>query len=73
VEPTDAIVGLPVRELGLPREALVAVIVRGGEALPPRGRTIVEAGDRLYVLAHASTRPEVERLFARWETAAAQV
>src|SRR3954464_10183361 len=37
VAPDDAIVGLAVRDLGLPREAVVNVIVRGGEAIPPRG------------------------------------
>jgi cell volume regulation protein A len=67
VEPDDAIVGMRVRELGLPRDALVAVIVRAGEPIPPRGRTTVEPGDRLYVLAHASSRPAVEALFAQWE------
>ena len=46
----DAIVGRRVRELGLPREALVNVIVRGDEAIPPRGSTRIEAGDRLHVL-----------------------
>src|SRR5690606_25677390 len=37
VEEGDAIVGHVVNELGLPREALVSVIVRGNEALLPRG------------------------------------
>jgi cell volume regulation protein A len=67
VEPDDLIGGVPVRELGLPRDALVAVIVRGGEAIPPRGRTIVEPGDHLYVLAHSSSRAAVESLFSQWE------
>src|SRR3954464_1611685 len=46
----DAIVGLAVRDLGLPREAVVNVIVREGQAIPPRGSTRVVAGDRLHVL-----------------------
>ena len=45
-----AIAGAAVRELGLPRSALVAVIARGKHTIPPRGSTVVEAGDRLYVL-----------------------
>ena len=36
VDHDAAIVGRPVRDLRLPREAIVNVIVRGGEALPPR-------------------------------------
>ena len=42
----DAIQGHPVRELGLPREALLNVIVRGDRAIPPRGSTVITAGDQ---------------------------
>jgi cell volume regulation protein A len=61
-----AIAGSVVRELGLPREALVAVVVRGDEALPPRGSTRIEAGDVLFVLVPFGKRAEVEDVFARW-------
>jgi cell volume regulation protein A len=66
VRPGDAIVGHVVNELGLPREALVSVIVRGDEALLPRGSTELEAGDRLHILMREPVRGEVESLFARW-------
>src|SRR3954467_14283716 len=46
VREEDAIAGLRIRELGLPRDALVNVIVRGEQALPPRGSTRVEPGER---------------------------
>src|SRR3954447_3683028 len=39
----DAIEGHPVREIGLPREALLNVIVRGERAIPPRGSTVIQA------------------------------
>ena len=55
-----------VRELGLPREALVAVIVRHGRSIPPRGSTRVEPGDQLFVLTGRAARDEVEALFAEW-------
>ena len=61
-----AIAGSAVRELGLPREALVAVVVRGDEAIPPRGSTRIEAGDVLFVLVPHGQRPEVEDVFGRW-------
>jgi cell volume regulation protein A len=61
-----AIAGAAVRELGLPRSALVAVIARGDETIPPRGSTIVEPGDRLFVLVPRSKRAELEDVFARW-------
>jgi cell volume regulation protein A len=66
VEPDAAIVGRPVRDLRLPREALVNVIVRGGTAIPPRGSTEIEADDELHLLIRTRVRDEVEGLIARW-------
>jgi potassium/hydrogen antiporter len=64
----DAIVGLAVRDLGLPREAVVNVIVRGGEAIPPRGSTRVAAGDRLHVLYREEASRELVSLTSSWRT-----
>jgi potassium/hydrogen antiporter len=64
----DAVVGALVRELGLPREALVNVIVRGDEALLPRGSTEIEAGDRLHIVVRQPQREAVEGLFERWRS-----
>jgi cell volume regulation protein A len=66
VAPDHAIAGSAVRELGLPRSALVAVVARGEETIPPRGSTVIQPGDRLFVLAPRSMRPEVEDVFTRW-------
>jgi potassium/hydrogen antiporter len=66
VNDDDAIVGLRTRELELPREALVNVIVRDGEALLPRGSTRIAGGDRLHVLVRQEAAPEVRDLLARW-------
>jgi cell volume regulation protein A len=66
IAPEDAIVGKRIRELGLPRDALVNVIVRGTEAIPPRGSTVLEAGDRLHILVRHDAATEVEALFDRW-------
>jgi potassium/hydrogen antiporter len=64
--PGAAAAGHVVRELELPREALVNVIVRDGEAIPPRGSTELREGDELHVLVRGELRPEVERLTQRW-------
>jgi cell volume regulation protein A len=69
VSSDSTVVGQYVRELGLPRDALVAVIVRDGEAVPPRGSTLIESGDRLYVLSRKESRRRVERLFEGWRRA----
>ena len=66
VQEGDAAAGLLVRELGLPREALVHLIVRDGRAVAPRGSTRVEPGDELHLLVQERRRGEVERLTRRW-------
>lgn len=62
----DAVAGHVVSELQLPREALVSVIVRGDEALLPRGSTQLEVGDRLHILVRGYLVKRVEELFELW-------
>ena len=64
----DAVVGHAVRELGLPREALLNVVVRGERAIPPRGSTVVEAGDQLHVIVRQEAAIEFRELLRRWRT-----
>jgi CPA2 family monovalent cation:H+ antiporter-2 len=64
----DAIVGSHVRDLGLPREALVSVIVRGAEAIAPRGSTRIRAGDRLHILVRREAAKEADALQERWRS-----
>jgi cell volume regulation protein A len=68
VSDDDAIVGHVVNELGLPREALVSFIVRGDEALLPRGSTQIDAGDRLHILVRGPVREQVRGLYERWRS-----
>jgi cell volume regulation protein A len=63
----DAVVGRRVRQLGLPRDALLNVIVRGGQAIPPRGSTRIEADDRLHVLVRQEVAAELRILTERWQ------
>lgn len=64
----DPIVGLPVRALGMPGDALLELIVRGGVTIPPRGSTTVEAGDTLLVLVPHATVVSFRGLVGRWRT-----
>jgi cell volume regulation protein A len=66
VAPDHAIAGAAVREVGLPRSAIIAVVARGDDTIPPRGSTIIEPGDRLFVLAPHAMRRDVEDTFSRW-------
>jgi potassium/hydrogen antiporter len=65
----DAVVGRRVRELGLPRDALLSVIVRGDEAVLPRGSTRVEAGDRLHVVVRSEVADRLGDVVDGWRQA----
>jgi cell volume regulation protein A len=66
LRPEAAAAGHLVRELGLPRDALLNVIVRDGRAIPPRGSTVVQEGDELHILVRGELRDEVEALTQQW-------
>ena len=61
-----AAAGHHVRELELPRESLVNVIVRDGHAIPPRGSTELQEGDELHILVRGELREEVEAQTETW-------
>jgi len=52
--------GKSIMELGLPRGALVVLVIRDNESLVPTGAMVVQAGDRLMVLADEASRSQVE-------------
>ena len=68
IEPGDAAAGRFVKELGLPREALVNLIVREDEAIPPRGSTELQAEDELHVVVRLASLATVEELTERWRS-----
>jgi potassium/hydrogen antiporter len=62
----DAAVNARVRDLGLPREALVTVIVRDERAIPPRGSTRLKPGDELHLLLSDELIGQIPGLLTRW-------
>ncbi len=66
LQPGSAAAGHLVRDLNLPRDALVNVIVRDGSAIPPRGSTELREGDELHILVRSELREEVEESTKRW-------
>ena len=67
VRSTDVACGRRVRELGMPRDALLNLIIRDGDqALPPRGSTVIEPGDVLHVLVRQEAAPDFRKLVDRW-------
>jgi potassium/hydrogen antiporter len=52
-----------IRDLRLPDGAVVAMLVRASEIIPPRGSTLVQAGDHLFLVMRPGLRPLVDRIF----------
>jgi trk system potassium uptake protein TrkA len=48
--PTSPVVGKTLRDLSLPADSLIAVVLRNGEAIVPRGDTKLQAGDRAILI-----------------------
>jgi trk system potassium uptake protein TrkA len=60
VEEDSPVVGKKLKDLPLPRDSIVAAIVRGGVLVVPRGDTEILSGDKLYVIASAEAKEIVE-------------
>jgi cell volume regulation protein A len=56
--------GRLVRDLGFPEGAVIAMIVRGEQIIPPQGRTRIEAGDHVIIILNPGTQPRVDEIFA---------
>ena len=51
------------RELALPYEVTVTLVVRGNEVIMPRGRTVLAPGDRVFVAMRRRIKPLMDCLF----------
>jgi potassium/hydrogen antiporter len=66
VRADDAIVGLHVRDLDLPRDALLNLIVKDNTAVPPRGSTVIHESDELHILVRQEAFADFQALLGRW-------
>ena len=63
VDQGTRVVGQALRDIGLPKGCLVAIIVRGEEIVIPRGDDHIEAGDEVIVFALPGAIAELQELF----------
>ncbi|HUF75840.1 MAG TPA: potassium/proton antiporter [Longimicrobiales bacterium] len=64
------VVGRAIRELALPDEAVIAMIVREERMIPPRGSTRIRAQDHVFIVINRGVRQLVEALFLHGHTVA---
>lgn len=61
--PTEALIGVKIRDLGFPSGCLIAIVRRGREALIPSGEMVLEFGDRLTVIGEVDGIAELKQRF----------
>jgi len=61
LRPASPVVGRTLRDLSLPMDSLIAVVLRGGEAIVPRGDTELRAGDQIVLITLPANHGRVLR------------
>lgn len=65
IDRSVAVCGAPLSAIPFPPDAAVAMVVRGDEVLPARGRTRFEEGDFVYVICRPQDEPAIGLLFGQ--------
>jgi potassium/hydrogen antiporter len=68
IDPRSAVAGQPLSEIPFPTAAAAMLIIRGRELLAPRGATVFEPGDHVYVFFRPEDRGVIHLLFGRQES-----
>jgi trk system potassium uptake protein len=61
----SSLVGKPLKKIEFPHDSVVAAVVRKDEVLLPRGDDVLEAGDRLVIVALNEAIGKIERLLKK--------
>ncbi len=65
VHPEAATVGKTLREINPPAECVLAAILRHGKLVAPRGDTVLQAGDEVIAVVHASQVSQLAKLLGK--------
>lgn len=63
VDPRSPVTGLTLRDVELPPESTIAVVIRDGSAFFPNGSTVLEPGDEVVALTRGIHEPRLRSLF----------
>ncbi len=66
VRETHSINGVHIKEIGLPKKAIVSEVVREDQHLAPEKNLLIEEGDKIIINAPSGIRPEIDDVMARW-------
>ena len=63
VDPRSPVIGSTLRDVDLPPESTIAVVIRNGSAIFPNGATVLEPGDEVVALTRGVHEPRLRSLF----------
>jgi trk system potassium uptake protein TrkA len=61
---TSDIVARPLKNVGVPKGALIAGIMRQEQIIIPSGETVIQPGDRVIIVARREAIPKIEKMLA---------
>jgi potassium/hydrogen antiporter len=67
VDEALVVAGAALEDLDFPDGSSVTLIVRGNRLIPPRGSTVLQPGDHVYVLTQPEDRGLIQLMFGRPE------
>jgi cell volume regulation protein A len=67
IEPASAVSGSAISQLPFPGNTVVMLVIRGEELVAPKGSTVLEPGDHVYVFCAPEDRALVQLMFGRLE------
>lgn len=73
LEPDSRAVGVSIRDLQVPDDVVIAAILRAGKMVTPRGSTVLEAGDHVYLISSSSDMVSIPPAFRSPPRSAATV
>jgi len=61
---TSDIVGKPIREISIPKGALITGIIRNDKVIIPTGKSVIAPDDRIIIFSRRQDIPEIEKILA---------
>ncbi len=63
VSPSSKAIGKPLRDLSVPKDAVISLIIRDGNVILPTGDSVLAAGDEVVALTKVASEAALRRLF----------
>ena len=64
VEPGARAIGIPIKDLGLPEECIIAAIIRDGQVTLPRGATTLQEWDEVLAITSPTAAGQLDELLS---------